>query len=114
EESIEMKKIAIAMLAVAGLGLSGCYTTASPEGVVRSAAKALSKNDVKKFPKFLTGEAKLQYGNLQGMADLQSQLSKYSEAKLGAVDLVETDVDSAGKEVRRLYTVEVNALEGAD
>lgn len=106
-----MKKTAIAMLAVACLGLSGCYTTASPEGVLRSAYKALMKNDVKKFPKFLTGEAKAQYSTLIGMGELQERLAAYAKVDVGSIELIHTVANDAGKDVSREYAAQVMGAE---
>jgi hypothetical protein len=107
-----MNKFTIIALALVSMSLSGCYSTATPEAVLQSAFKALLKNDVKKFPKLLTGEAKAQYGTLKGMGDLQARLAPHGQLTLGDVTLESTEEFGDNVGARREYSVVVLAADG--
>ncbi|MCC7440508.1 MAG: hypothetical protein IT285_02680 [Bdellovibrionales bacterium] len=103
------RSIALFAALTASVALTGCDSISSPQGVVQSAYKALMKNDVKKFPKFLSGEAKQEYGHLEGMIALQRVLLAYDTHQVGETTLLETVTGANGRPTLRKYSVQVVA-----
>ncbi|HTL12566.1 MAG TPA: hypothetical protein VL588_08775 [Bdellovibrionota bacterium] len=108
------RSFGFALALAASVALSACDNTATPQGVVGAAAKALAKNDVKKFPKFLTGTAKEKYGDLEGMIALQKLLKPYTAHQVGETKLVATTSDDHGRPTLRNYTVQIVGKQGTD
>jgi hypothetical protein len=102
-----MKRVLLVLVCAAALtGLTGCNDYTTPQGIVGTAYKALSKDNVKTFKRTLTGDALARYGNLAGMVDLQKRFAG-RELKAGETVLTATEKDSRGWDKVRRYSVEV-------
>ena len=77
------------------VGLTGCNTFSTPNGVLEIAASALQENNLEKFKETLTGDALNQYGNLNGMERLRERFANFKRVDTRkAIRISEEKIDA--------------------
>ncbi len=99
------------VLALCMMTLSACVDNSSPEAVLNSSFKALSKNSTKKnvelAQEYFLGAALVQFGSEAGMLSLQNAVVPYKKLRLGNINIESTIILEVGERALRSYSVEV-------